>query len=181
MRIDPKYFNLFLGICAVLAAGLIAFFTLSNRSMEKENFRERMFGQDSLQKVNWAAVQTADTIRITDFRGQFVVLDFWANWSDGSAESHKKLVSIKNEFSDTLQVIAAAVGLQKDEVESYIQKHKFPFHFVAGSQHFSGFRVPGLPAQLIYNPEGQLETVSLGYPDDSQYDSLRALITNANR
>jgi thiol-disulfide isomerase/thioredoxin len=181
MRIDPKYFNLFLGICAVLAAGLIAFFTLSNRSLEKDAFRERMFAQDSLQTVSWTTVQTADTIKIADFRGQFVVLDFWANWSDGSVKSHQKLASVKNEFPDTLQVIAAAVGLQKDEVESYIQKHKFPFHFVAGSKHFSGFRVPGLPAQLIYNPEGKLENVSLGYPDESQYDSLRALITNANR
>lgn len=181
MRIDPKYFNLFLGTCAVLAAGLITFFMLSNRTQEKDAFRERMFTQDSLQTVPWPAVQTGETVKITDFRGQFVVLDFWANWSDGSVESHRKLSSIKNEFPDTLQVIAAAVGLQKNEVESYIQKHNFPFHFVAGSQHFSGFRVPGLPAQLIYNPEGKLEMASLGYPGDTQYDSLRVLITDGKQ
>lgn len=178
MKIDPKYFNTFLAICAGIAAILIAVFMLNNRSVEKESFREQMFAQDSLQTVSWPAVQSTDSVRISDYKGRFVVLDFWANWSDASVESHTQLAQIHNAYPDTLQVIAAAVGLQKEEVESYIQKYQFPFYFVVGSKHFSGFSVPGLPAQLIYNPRGELEHVFLGYSDTSQYDSLRALITN---
>lgn len=178
MRLDPKYFNVFLVIVAAIAAILIAVFTLSNRSAEKSDFRRRMFAQDSLQTVWWTKVQSDDSLRISDLKGQFVVLDFWANWSDASINSHNQLARIKSQYPDTLQVIAASVSLQKEKVNSYIEKHNFPFQFVAGSQHFSEFDVPGLPAQMMYTPNGVLRHIFLGYSGSSQYDSLRALINN---
>lgn len=178
MRIDPKYFNIFLLIVAIIAATLIAVFTLSNRTAEKSDFRDRMFAQDTLQTVWWPKVQSDDSLRIADFEGQYVVLDFWANWTDASIESHKELSRIQNKYPESLNVIAASVSLQEEEVLSYIQENQFSFQFVAGSKYFSEFNVPGLPAQLMYNPDGELKHVFLGYPDNSQYDSLRVLINH---
>jgi thiol-disulfide isomerase/thioredoxin len=178
MRLDPKYFNTFLFIVAIIAALLIAFFTLSNRSDERSDFSERIRTQDSLKTVWWPRVEQDDSLRISDLKGQIVVLDFWSNWSDVSTKSHKKLADIKSQYPNSLEIIAAAVGLQKEEVVSYMQKNKFPFYFAAGSQHFSSFNVPGLPAQIIYDTQGDIRHVFLGYPDESQYDSLRALVTN---
>ena len=179
MRIDPKYFNVFLVIVALIAAALIAFFTLSNRGAEKTAFKEKMFAQDSLRTLSWPKAQAADSLRISDFEGQFVVLDFWANWSNASLESHRQLAKLKNDYGDTLQVLAASVSLQQQEVSKYIKQHKFPFHFVAGSRYFSDLNIPGLPAQMMYTPDGELQHVFLGYPGPSQYDSLRAMISNA--
>jgi hypothetical protein len=176
MRIDPKYFNVFLVIVAVIAASLIAYFTMSNRTAEKAAFKDRMFAQDSLKTVWWQKVQSPDSLRITDFQGQFVVVDLWSNWSDASLESHQSLAEIHRQYPDTLTVLAAAVGMQEKEVLDYINKNRFPFHFVAGSKHFSDFYVPGLPAQMIYNPKGNLEQIFLGYSGESQYDSLKTLI-----
>lgn len=181
MRIDPKYFNSFLFVVAFIAAGMIAFFTLSNRSVERSDFSKRMMTQDSLKTVWWPKVESKDSLRISDFEGQVVVLDFWSNWSDAASESHKKLADMQNQHPDSMEVIAAAVGLKKDEVINYIQKHQFSFQFVAGSRHFSDFNVPGLPAKMIYDTRGDIRYVFLGYPDDSQYDSLRALITNGKQ
>lgn len=181
MRIDPKYFNQFLLIIAIIAAGLITFFMLNNRSNEKSQFKDRMFAQDSLRSVSWSQIQRDDSLHISDFEGSFVVLDFWSNWTNASLESHKQLAQLKNKFPDTLEILAAAVRLKPNETISYIEKHNFPFHFVEGTQHFSGFNIPGLPAQLIYNPQGQLQNVYLGYQNDSQYDSLRARITDGRK
>lgn len=181
MRIDPKYFNVFLLIVALVAAALIAVFTLNNRSTEKSAFKEKIFAQDTLQTLWWDKVQSSDSLRISDFGGQFVVVDFWSNWSDASLESHRELVEIKQQNPDILDVIAASVSLDKAEVMSYINKHRFPFHFVAGSRYFSELHIPGLPAQMVYNPDGELKHVFLGYPGPSQYDSLRALINNEKK
>lgn len=178
MRIDPKYFNTFLVIIAVIAAILIALFTYSNRTVERSDFRQRMFSQDSLQTIWFAKVQEDDSLRVQDFEGQLVVLDFWSDWSHVSRKSHRQLTIIQNQYPEKLQVIAAAVNMKKKNVMSYIEKHQFPFTFVAGSQQFSDFNMPGLPAQMIYNREGDLAHVFLGYPDDTQYDSLKALLNN---
>jgi len=180
MQIDPKYFNRFLVIVASVAVLLIIFFTFNNQMSDKSNFKKRIFAQDSLQNVYWYDAEDDDSLRVSDFKGKYVVLDFWANWSDESLEYHKKLASIKNESSQRLEVIAAAVGLRRKQVISYMNKHSFPFHFVAGSRHFSNFGVPGLPAQLIYNPDGRLQSVFLGFPSKSQFDSLRTLVSHEN-
>ncbi|WP_440998735.1 TlpA family protein disulfide reductase [Fodinibius sp. SL11] len=181
MRIDPKYFNTFLLIVAVVAASLIAFFVMSNRSAERSDFKQRMFAQDSLQTIWWNKVQSDDSLRIADFKGAFIVLDLWSNWSDASLNSHTELAKVKQEYPNELQVMAAAVGLQKQEVEEYIEEHKFPFHFVAGSRQFSAFDMPGLPVQFVYDQKLELRHVFLGYSNDRQYDSLRVLITNGNQ
>lgn len=180
MQIDPKYFNRFLAIVAFVAALLIIFFTFNNQRSDKSDFKKRMFAQDSLQSVYWHDAEDEDSLRISDFKGKYVVLDFWANWSDKSLEDHKKLASIKNESPDRIEVIAAAVGLRRKQVLSYKKKHPFPFHFVAGSKQFSDFEVPGLPTQLIYNPEGKLQKIFLGFPSKAQFDSLRTLISDEN-
>lgn len=179
MRIDPKYFNVFLLIVAIIAATLIAVFTFSNRTAEKSDFQQRMFSQDSLKTQWFSKVQQDDSLRVQDFEGQFVVLDFWSDWSDVSEQSHKKLAEIKQQYPDRLEVIAASVNLLRTDVNTYIREHQFPFQFVEGSQQFSDLNVPGLPAQMMYNADGELKHVFLGYPDDSQYDSLRVLINHA--
>ncbi len=181
MRIDPKYFNTFLFIVAVVAASLIAYFIVSNRTAEKSDFKQRMFAQDSLQTTWWNNVQSDDSVKVSDFEGAYIVLDLWSNWSDASLKSHTELAKIKQQYSDEVQVLAAAVGLQKKEVEQYIQKHQFPFHFVAGSKQFSDFNMPGLPVQFVYDQQLDLKHVFLGYSDDRQYDSLRVLIKNGNQ
>lgn len=178
MRIDPKYFNIFLLIVAIVAAALIAVFTLSNRSAEKSNFQQRMFSQDSLKTQWFQKVQKEDSLRVQDFKGQFVVLDFWSDWSDVSKQSHKQLAKIKQQYPERLQVIAASVNLLHPDVISYIREHQFPFQFVEGSQQFSDFNVPGLPAQMMYDRDGELKHIFLGYSDDSQYDSLQVLLEN---
>lgn len=178
MRIDPKYFNTFLVIVAVIAAILIALFTYSNRTAERSDFRQRMFSQDSLQAKWFTKVQEDDSLRVQDFEGQFVVLDFWSDWSDVSKESHGQLALIQEQYPGKLQVIAAAVNMKKEDILSYIEEYEFPFLYVAGSKQFSDFNMPGLPAQMMYNRDGELEHVFLGYPDNTQYDSLKVLLSN---
>ena len=181
MRIDPKYFNTFLVIVALVAGSLIVYFIISNRTAEESDFKQRMFAQDSLQTIWWNEVQSDDSLRVADFEGQLVVLDLWSNWSDVSLKSHRQLAKIKQKYPEKIEVLAAAVGLQKQEVNSYIKEHQFPFSFVAGSRQFSSLNMPGLPVQFVYDQKLDLRHVFLGYSDDSQYDSLRVLIENERR
>lgn len=176
MKIDQKYFGTFLLIVALIGAFLIAYFTFTNRMGEKASFKKSIIEQDTLKTVFWPSLESSDSVQVNDFKGQFVVIDFWSNWTDISQNSHQQLAAVKKDFPDTLQVIAAAVGLSDQEVLTYIEKHQFPFYFADGSDHFADFNIPGLPAQLIYDANGSLKSVFMGYPDASQYDSLRNMI-----
>lgn len=176
MRLDPKYFNTFLAVVAVIAALFIAYFTVSSQQNKRSDFRERIVQQDSLQTVVWPVVETSESISIADFNDRFVLLHFWSNWSDRSIGAHRQLAKLKREHGERLTVVAAAVGLQKEEALSYAREHEFPFHHVAGSQQFSAFQIPGVPTYLLYAPEGTLEFVLTGSMDEVQFDSLRTII-----
>lgn len=176
MRLDPKYFNTFLAIVAVIAALFIAYYTISSQQNRQVDFKERIKQQDSLRTVYWSLVEDSDSLRISDFDDRYVVLNFWSGWSGNSIEAHRKLATLKQEYDERVVIIAAAVGLRREEAISYIRKQSFPFYHVAGSQQFSSFGVPGVPAYLLYTPADTLGYVSLGTLNDNQIDSLRAVI-----
>ncbi len=176
MRIDPKYFNTFLIIVAVVGAIVIALFTYANLTGDEQIFKDRINDQDSLRTVYWHPVEEGDSLRIDDFRGNIVVLDFWTERSGASVSSQKQLAEVKAEYGDRLRVIAASVGQREQEIRNYIQKKDYPFIFVTGSQHFSSFNVPAIPAQLVYDPGGGIHSIFIGYRSSAQYDSLRTII-----
>ena len=180
MKLDPKYFNTFLAIVAVLAAILIAFFTISSQEGKQKAFKKRIVKQDSLKTVSWPRVKQQDSLKISDFKDQYVLLQFWTNWSDGAVNEHQNLKEIQKKYNNDLTIISAIVGLEKEEAVTYIKKHDFPFQFVAGSQQFGAFGVPGLPAYLLYNRNQDLVYISLGELDKAQSDSLRKVVEDGS-
>src|SRR5690625_4448621 len=150
MRLDPKYLNPFLAIVAVIAASVIAYATIRNSYNKQSDFKEQIVRQDSLQTVSWIQTEASDSISISDFDNRFVLLQFWSGWSDASVDAHRNLVDLKGEYGNRLAILAASVGLRKEEALSYIGKHKFPFYHVAGSRQFSSFNIPGVPAYFLY-------------------------------
>ncbi len=178
MRIDPKYFNPFLIVLAIVGALLIAYFTISSPLNREAAFREQIVKQDSLQTTSWLQVETSDSLKISDFSGQYVMLYFWSQWSGSSEDGHQKVAELKNSFSNDLEVISAMVGLREKEALAFIDENDFPFYFVAGSQQFSAFGVPGLPAYLLYNPDGKIQFISLGILNEAEMDSLNTIIND---
>ena len=176
MKLDQKYFNTFLAVVAVLAAATIAYFTISSQGEKQAAFKQRMMQQDSLKTVSFPRVEQSDSLSITDFSDQYILLQFWTNWSDGAVAEHRKLMEFQKEHSNKLTIVAAIVGLQKEEALSYIKQHDFPFQYVAGSPEFGAFGVPGLPAYLLYNLNQELIYISLGELNKAQTDSLRRVI-----
>ena len=178
MRLDPKYFVPFLVIMALAAALLIAYFTVSTQQSQRRSFEARVMAQDTLRQERFPVLGSEDSLSVTDFRGRYVVLDFWSTWSNFSEESHIQLAGVAEENPDRLKVLAAVVEDQRDKVQAYIDRNSFPFQYVDGTKVFNEYGVPGVPTQLVYNPEGRLVKVFFGNSDPSRYDRLRTLISN---
>ncbi|MCW9707155.1 TlpA family protein disulfide reductase [Fodinibius salsisoli] len=181
MRLDPKYFNTFLAVVAVIAALAIIYLTINTQQDKRRAFNKQMMQQDLLQTVGWKRVGQPDSLRISSFDSSFVLLQFWSNWSDTSAEEHQKLSTLKEEAGSKLAIFSAIVGLQKEEATTYIEEHNYPFHYVAGSRQFSSFQVPGLPAYLLFQPGGKVRFVSLGSLEKTHLDSLKTMIHRGSK
>lgn len=178
MKIDQKYFVPFVIIMAVVSAFIIAYFTISSQQADRQYFKTHITKQDSLKFSRMPVFNGNDSLSVKSFQGKFVVLDFWSTWSNFSENNHKHLAQIVNEYPDRLLVIAAVVEDKRKKVDDYIQRHRFPFHYVDGTQVFNKFDMPGVPVQLVYKPNGNIASVFFGSEGPAQFDSLRALISH---
>jgi thiol-disulfide isomerase/thioredoxin len=181
VRIDPKYFNRFILIAALIGAGLIAFFTLWNKESRERVFRHRLEeNTDTLRSIYLQEVMGTDSVRVQQFKQQWVMLDFWASWASPSRQSHQVLSRLKKKYPQKLEIISVASQEPINDVEKYIQKHQYDFLFVKGLDLYKYLNPPGIPTQIIFEPGGRVEDVVIGYHDSTHYDQLRNELKRSN-
>lgn len=178
MKLDQKYFVPFLAVMAIVTALLITFFTVSSQQGQREAFREAIMQQDSLRNETLHELGNSDSLSVSSISDKYVVLDFWATWSNFSLEIHRELAQLVQDYPGKIEIIAAVVQDQPDKITSYMERHNFPFHFVNGTAIFNKYQVPGMPTEIIYNPEGVIQDVYFGYSDTTQFNRLRTLLEN---
>lgn len=176
MKLDQKYFVPFLAVTAIATALLITFFTISSQKGQRQSFRNAITTQDSLRSEKMQSLNHDDSLSVSTFPDKFVVLDFWSTWSNFSEDVHKQLSDLKREYPDTLEVIAAVVQDQPSKIDAYINRHKFSFHFVNGTEVFNKYDIPGMPTEIIYDSKGNIIDVFFGYSDSTHFERLRTLL-----
>lgn len=160
MRLDTKYFNRFLLICAVITAVVIVLTTLQYDSNRQETFREEISGADLAE---WTLYHYAsgDSLSLDRYEGAPAVIHFWSTWSDLSMELNDLFGQIKTENPE-LVIVAAAARDADELVDEYRIEHSYTFEYVNGTPLYQDLMVPGIPAQLFVNADGEIVGQNVG-------------------
>ena len=104
-------------------------------------------------------------IRLSDFRGKLVLLNFWATWCNPCAVEIPWFVELQNKYRDHLVV----VGVSMDEdgwetVKPFLEAKRVNYRTVIGNDkvaaQFGG--VESLPATLVIDREGRIAASHVG-------------------
>lgn len=174
MRLDPKYFNLFLVVCGFLTLIVIVFGTIRYVSNQQETFKENLDATD-LSEHHFMEYASDDSLSITEFSGDPVVIHFWSTWSGRSKEINEVLREFKSDNED-LVVIAAAARDGEELIVEYMNDHSFPFYFVNGTDIYLDLLVPGLPSQIMIDRSGEVVDTQVGADSEQLLQKLEALV-----
>lgn len=174
MRLDPKHFNVFLGICAVITAVVIFFGTVLYVSNQQKTFKQEI---DKTDLNEWKMIQYAngDTLSMNQFEGEPVVILFWSTWSEMSMSVNESLHNLKQEENHFV-VIAAATRDGDELVKEYIDSVPYDFIFVNGTSLYHDLMVPGLPSQLFLNRKGEIVDHLVGNDSEKRKQKIQSLL-----
>lgn len=117
-------------------------------------------------------------VRLQDFRGQVVVINFWASWCKPCEQEAAELQQAWTEYEPTGQVVFLGIDYVDTEPEARVYLKKFGITYPNGpdlatriSQYF---RIKGVPETYFIDQDGVLQYVQVG--PFTSIDQIRAQI-----
>lgn len=98
-------------------------------------------------------------IRLSDFRGKYVFLDFWATWCGICVQELPYVIKASENFSrEELIVIGINCDRDVEALEAYVQKNNLPFPqvFDQNGEIKKLYKVSGIPRNFLIDPHGKI-------------------------
>jgi len=129
------------------------------------------------------ATRKGDTINLKDFRGRYVLLQFWSSTNNASRANNKALISVYDQFKDRQFTI---LGISSDGQKTRaawldaVEKDHLPWIELAALKNthnpaMQRFDVQSIPANFLIDSKGKIAGVDL------DADQVRAILAKSLR
>ncbi|MGD1093360.1 MAG: TlpA disulfide reductase family protein [Bryobacteraceae bacterium] len=118
---------------------------------------------------------TGQTVKLSDYRGKVVVLNFWATWCGPCKVEIPWFVDFQQTYKDKNFTV---LGVSMDDdgwkaVTPYLAEHKLNYPVVIGSeevsQQYGG--IEALPTTFVIDQEGRIASIHQGLISKSEYEN----------
>lgn len=170
--IDPKYKNLvFTGILIVVIA---VFFIVNNSQNEPAqgpyppNYKGGAANSELMST-------TGQKIKLSDYKGKVVLVDFWATWCPPCRKGIPDLISLKNEFKGKdFEIIGISVDQENtvNEVVPFMKQYgiNYPVVYYDPSALASFGTVESIPTSFILDKNGKVVSSYVGLTEKSNFE-----------
>jgi thiol-disulfide isomerase/thioredoxin len=112
--------------------------------------------------------------RLQDYRGKWVLVNFWATWCPPCLEEMPDLMALHEAHKKSdLVVIGVALDSTRESVVEYVAKNKISYPIVVGDYDMAAQvgEVEVLPTSYLYDPTGRLVSYQQGMVTMSNVES----------
>lgn len=107
-----------------------------------------------------------EVLSLSHFKGQVVLLDFWASWCSPCAQSFPWLESLQQKYQEQgFTVLGVCVDKDRKKADAFLARHKvsFPVVFDPKGQAAAAYALPGMPSSYIVDRAGVLRRSHTGF------------------
>ncbi|UII27659.1 TlpA family protein disulfide reductase [Fulvivirga maritima] len=105
-----------------------------------------------------------DTVELYDYKGKWVILDFWSAYCGACMKSLKRVEKLQNEFDQDIQVILINNRDDPEEVIAHFKDKgwEIPANLLSTTQPLADAWFPhnGYPHQVWVNPQGVIKAIT---------------------
>ena len=112
--------------------------------------------------------------RLQDYRGKWVLVNFWATWCPPCLEEIPDLVALHEAHKNKdLVVIGIALDSPRESVVEFVAKKKISYPVVFGDYDLAGQigEVEALPTSYLFDPAGKLVSYQQGVVTKASVES----------
>lgn len=106
-------------------------------------------------------------VSLSDFKGKWVVIDFWGTWCPWCIKGFPALKKAYAELKPELEVLGVACNDKYEAWVKGLKKYELPWVNVynpeeGGGKILEDYAVEGFPTKVIVNPEGKIVNITTG-------------------
>lgn len=128
--------------------------------------------------------QYGNPVSMEDFKGKYVLLDFWASWCIPCLDEFPYMRKLYSEYDrDEFEIVAISIGEDSLRWRQSINRFKNPWpQLYAGKgfeqETFEAYRGGGIPFYILVDPSGKIERYNDIRPSFNLPEVLDSLIVN---
>lgn len=100
-----------------------------------------------------------NTVKLSDYRGKWVVINYWATWCPPCRKEMPDFVKFKSQFADEVEIIGIDnEDAEDDVIRQFVEEYEINYPIVRADVYnpteFDRENTMGLPTTVIFNPQG---------------------------
>lgn len=116
------------------------------------------------------------THNLSDYRGKWVLVNYWATWCPPCLEEIPELEVFHNNHKDKLAVVlgVSMEGIKADRLRKFVEDQFVSYPILLAGDDTSQLlgKVPGLPTSYLVNPQGEVVAREVGPIDAASIEKF---------
>jgi len=149
----------------LIVSSLLIASQFSQQEVTKQAIQGKSVGDFTLTNLD------GESINLSDYQGEFVLLNAWATWCPPCRAEMPDLNNFYLEHQDkNFEILAINAGETKETAASFANMLGLEFSILLDSDGkvLSGLGITGFPTSILIDPEGNVAMIHIGmiFPED---------------